>query len=107
MKFSCAPAFALIAGLGVSSAALAAGSVNLNQPAVGPDKTITRMVQQDINMSLSPNDKVSVATTHNVVWLHGFVSSDADRQKAEDIASHTMGVAGVENYLVIGSAANE
>jgi osmotically-inducible protein OsmY len=107
MKCSYAPALSLIAGLGISSSAMAAGSVNLNQPAVGPDKTITRMVQQDIDIGLAPRDKVSVATTHNIVSLHGFVRSEADRQGAVDIARHTIGVTGVEDYLVIGTAANE
>jgi osmotically-inducible protein OsmY len=107
MKFSYLSALVFVAGIGTASAAYAAGSVNLNQPAVGPDKTITRMVQQQINDQMQQSDQVYVATTHNVVSLHGFVSSDSDKQRAQTIASSVMGVADVDNHLVVGRSAND
>ena len=109
MKLSHVPmlSLALAGGFALSSAAFAAGSVNYNQPAVGPDKTITRIAQQQINDAMEPSDQVVVATTHNVVSLHGFVNNEEARQRAGEIADGVSGVADVENHLVIGRSAND
>jgi osmotically-inducible protein OsmY len=108
MRFSFISAAPLaVLGIAVSSAAFAAGSVNLNEPAYGPDKGITRVVQQQINTAMDPSDQVSVATTHNIVSLHGFVNNEEQRQQAEQIAGGVSGVIGVDNHLVIGRSAND
>lgn len=66
------------------------------------DSVITAKVKAELLAKLGTRSlKVDVETDHGRVLLSGFVDSDAQREKAVQIASAVSGVTGVKNGLTL------
>jgi len=66
------------------------------------DSLITAKVKADLLASLgTPSLGLDVATDHGRVYLSGFVASDAERQKAVQVASAVSGVTGIKDGLTL------
>ena len=102
MKFARSIAFALLAGATIVSTGC---SVARNQQTVGSsvdDATITTAVKakmaEDKTVSAAA---ISVETLNGTVQLSGFAKSQAERERAENIARTTRHVREVRNSIVV------
>jgi len=102
MKFARSIAFALLAGATIVSTGC---SVARNQQTVGSyvdDATITTAVKakmaEDKTVSAGA---ISVETLNGTVQLSGFAKSQAERDRAENIARTTRHVREVRNSIVV------
>jgi osmotically-inducible protein OsmY len=65
------------------------------------DATITAKIKSKLLAdTVAPGLKINVTTNSGIVTLEGDVKSDAERQRAEEIAASTAGVIQVKNLLV-------
>ncbi len=53
------------------------------------------------SLKTAPRSDAEVATFRDVVQLSGFVDSEADKIRAEEIAGEVEGVASVDNSLIV------
>lgn len=86
--------------------ATAACSVNSGQESTGEyvdSATISTQVKSKLATQggVTLANQVKVETVKNVVQLSGFVKSEADRAKAEQIAWSVNGVRSVENDIIV------
>lgn len=84
---------------------LVVGSVTFADETVGEkfdDATLVAKIKADLLKSRAVDGlNVNVDAKNGVVTLSGQAGSDAERKKAEEIATHTKGVTKVDNKLVI------
>lgn len=89
----------IVGGFAVGSVAFAAAET------VGEkfdDATLVAKIKAELLKSKAVDGlNVNVDARNGVVTLSGHAGSDAERNKAEDIAKHTSGVKNVDNKLVI------
>jgi osmotically-inducible protein OsmY len=71
------------------------------------DERITRDVQALLNQhpALEPPNLIAVQTLDHVVYLHGLVDTDLERQLAESVAAGAQGVARVVNSIGLSGGA--
>jgi osmotically-inducible protein OsmY len=88
----------IMGGLAVGSAAFAEETAGEKLD----DATLVAKIKTDLLKSRAVDGlNVNVDAKNGVVTLSGQAGSDAERKKAEDIATHTKGVKSVDNKLVI------
>lgn len=88
----------VIGGLGMGSMAFADETVGEKLD----DAALVAKIKADLLKSRAVDGlNVNVDAKNGVVTLSGHAGSEAERKKAEDIATHTKGVKSVDNKLVI------
>jgi osmotically-inducible protein OsmY len=98
-RWMCCAAFTFFFGM------LAGGCVQEpTKPCTGAncvsDAEITAAIKAEISQHAELSDwTIDVQTINGVVYLHGLVDTDPQRQFVESIARETRGVTGVENSI--------
>jgi hyperosmotically inducible protein len=98
--------FAFLLPLMILTAGVAGCSVNSGQESTGEyidSAAISTKVKTKLatDGSAALANQVKVETLKDIVQLSGFVPTDADRTRAEQIAWSVEGVRGVENDIIV------
>ncbi len=95
------------AALTIASTSLIGGCMSEpTKPCAGAncvsDAEITANIKADVSQHAELTDwTIDVQTINGVVYLHGTVDTEPQRQLVEDIARETRGVKGVENAITL------
>jgi osmotically-inducible protein OsmY len=97
----------LCATLTIAFSAFAGGCMeHLSKPCTGAncvnDSEITANIKAQISQHAELTDwTIDVQTIDGIVYLHGAVDTEPQRQLVEDIARETRGVKGIENGITL------
>jgi osmotically-inducible protein OsmY len=97
----------LFAGLTVATTAFMGGCMEEPaKPCAGAncvsDAEITATIKAEVSRHAELTDwTIDVQTINGIVYLHGAVDTEPQRQLVEDIARETRGIKGIENAITL------